>query len=214
MLKYKTSTNAVAIYRKKFSFDNLELPKVSLWNMAPIWPSRPKSKITYSEIKNLASKAVSHSSANSHLILWIPATELCQNELDFVNICYGWVPQCTILSGGDHMNIGYVYARGSSPIKFDTKSIFDSRKARGSSSSKTMFFLLKELAMNELGKPREGAYVVDMFAQKAAVLPSLCRRLSIPYAGFTASKKSYSKIRDKLSQIEIPSIRKFERESR
>lgn len=213
MIRYKTSTNAVAIYRKKFSFDNPELPKVSLWNMAPIWPSRPKSKITYSKIKSFVSKAASHSSASSHLILWIPTTELCQNELDFVNICYGWVPQCTILSGGDLMSIGYVYARGSSPIKFDTKSIFDSRKARGSSSSKTMLFLLKELAMNELGKPKDGAYVVDMFAHKSAILPSLCRRLGIPYAGFTASKKSYSKIRDRLSQMEIPGVRKFERES-
>lgn len=189
----------VELHRAKFSVGKLKVFSVSLWNIAPVWPGRPKAKLTEQGLCDLVREAYARSSNNAHMILWMPASELHRSEFDPISMCDPWISQSTIFSGGNPLHIGFVYARSQSKVDWDTKLILDAKGRRGPSSPKTMRFALDKLG--DIKGP-----VVDPFAHRSAVLPIWTRRKGIRYVGFTSSKKSYNSIVKALAQVELPGI--------
>ncbi len=187
------------LYRARFSFDKLDIPPASLWNLAPIWPGRDRAKVTEDQLEALMSGAYSRSADRGYLVLWMPAIELHQTIFDPLDQCGPWCPMATILSGSNPLHIGYVYARSRSKVNWETKLIPDERGKRGPSSSKTVKFLLESLG--NIPGP-----IVDPFAHKSAVLPIWARRKGLHYVGYTASKKSYQDMIKALAQVELPGI--------
>ena len=183
----------------KGDFDFESISNVSLWNMAPVWPGRKKSRLSVTDLSGIVEKCYNLSRPSAYMVLWIPASELHQTLFD-PQECSPWLCQGTILSGSHPMHIGYVHTRGGASLSHPTRLILDERGKRASSSSKAMKYLLEELLSY-------GQHLVaDPFGHRSAVLPIWCRRLHHRYVGAVRSKASYIEMANRLAQEELPGI--------
>lgn len=187
------------LYRKRFSIESCDAEHVSIWNIAPVWPGRSKAKLSAKQLADLMDGAFSRSADHGHLVLWMPASELHQTPFDPLDMCGPWIPSATILSGSAPLHIGFVYSRSRSKASWETKLILDERGKRGPSSSLTVKFMLENLG--DVVGP-----IVDPFAHSSAILPKYARIQGFRYVGYTASKKAYREIANKLAQVELPGI--------
>ena len=193
----------VELYKSRFSVkeahEKLDGKTVSLWNIAPVWPGRSKSKVGDSQLAKLVRGVYDLSDETAHMVLWMPSSELHKSMFDPMGMCGPWILHATLFSGSDPLHIGFVYARSRSRVDWGTKLILDERGKRGPSSTKAVKFMLDTLVDN-------GGLVADPFAHRSAALPVWTRRKGLRYVGFTSSKKSYAAIVWALAQEELPGI--------
>lgn len=191
----------ILLRRGNFDFDRLkkDFVKVSLWNLSPVWPGREKAKLNEHELRGVVQNCYDHSENNACLVLWMPASELHQTVFDPQD-CSPWFCKGCIFSGTHPMHIGFVHTRGHRPVDQTTKLIPDARGKRGSSSSKTMKYLLKNFAPNGFG------VVGEPFGHRSAQLPIWCRRLGYRYIGAVRSKSAHIEMTKRLAQEELPGI--------
>jgi len=206
-------TELTILHRRRFSIKKLEklVPqggtKVSLWNVSPPrWPGTPDAKFRPEEMALLIQRMYDFSQERAHLVLWMPAYELHQTMLQPIDDLGMWCSQATIFSGSNKgMKIGYVFARGPTPIDWENIILPDTRQ--GSRSSIAMRFLIQKL----LGKqPDAWVYdtrrIVEPFMSGSAELALWARRSGIHYIGYTGSKKVFERVKEKLAQHELPGI--------
>lgn len=170
-----------------------------LWVLSPVWPGRSKAKVSAGQLQDFISQCHHNSTRNAHLVLWMPSSELHRTPFNPIDMAGFWLPKAVIVSGSNPLQIGYVYAKGYSPVKWHTKLVLDDRKKRGMSSSKTVRLMLDELLDTK-------GFVADPFAHDSACLPIWCRRLGLQYTGSVTSKKSYRSMVKLLAQVELPGI--------
>lgn len=184
-----------------FDFEALsqDFSRVSLWNLAPTWPGRDRAKLSEEDLYGLIQKCYEHSENNACLILWMPASELHQTVFDPKD-CSPWFCKGCIFSGTHPMHIGFIHTRGRCSVNQPTKLMPDARGKRGSSSSKTMKYLLKTFVPNGSG------VVAEPFGHRSAQLPIWCRRLGHRYIGAVRSRSAYIEMTNRLAQEELPGI--------
>jgi len=171
-----------------------------LWVLSPVWPGRSKAKVSAGQLQDFISQCHHNSTRNAHLVLWMPSSELHRTPFNPIDMVGFWLPKAVILSGTNPLQVGYVYAKSYSPVKWHTRLILDERKKRGMSSSSTVKFMLEELL------PEGRGFVADPFAHESAKLPIWCRRMRLQYTGSVRSKKSYKEMVKLLAQQELPGI--------
>jgi hypothetical protein len=204
--------NFTILHRKKFSLKRLERQqgmKVSLWNVSPPrWPGEANARMKPEELAILLKRAYDHSQERAHLVLWIPGPELHQTMLSPLDDVDPWMSQGTIFSGDKTgMNIGFVYAKGPTSIYWESKVLLDERGKRGAASSHAMRFILEHL-LPRVSNPwvYDRHRIVDMFMHRSGQLPLWSRRCGFQYVGYTASKKTFAVVKEKLAQGELPGI--------
>lgn len=189
---------------RRFSFARLDkamlrgAPKASLWNISPTtWPS--------DDLDVLIHQSHKYSQSRAHLVLWVPDSELHRGYIRVEDIS-DWTPCATILSGHScGMSIGKVYSKGSVPIKQPSNILFDERQYRGSGSSITMKFILENLMFSYSSADTPGL-VVEPFTHRSGELAVWTHRMGMYYRGYTGSKKTFSAVKEKLAQVELPGI--------
>jgi len=129
----------------------------------------------------------------------MPADELYRTALDPLKI-RGWRCGGVVVSGSDPLHVGYCYSKGTSLVTWNTKLILDERGKRGTSSSKTMKFILDKLTSGP------DNVIADPFTHESATLPIWCRRLGRRYTGRVRSKIVCRKVMKALAQVELPGI--------
>lgn len=179
---------------------------VRLWNMAPIWPGRPRAKLTAKRLNEQITEAYNLTSPTGFMVLWMPAVELHRTPFDPIEMAYHWTAMSTVLSGMRPLHIGYVYCKGFDiTADWGSKLILDNT-GRGPSSSLTMKWLLEKLfTIGNTGVMSSGL-VVDPYAHRSVQLAKWCRRFNIQYRGYIRSKKGFEAAQEALAQIELPGI--------
>lgn len=198
---------STVLHNRKFSFKRLEkygAGRVSLWNISPRrWPGSPGSILDPKGLSRMIKRAYDYSDPNGHLVIWMPLRELHQTEVDLLGDMGGWTVQATILSGSKKgMNIGYIYAKGATPIDFDSEILLDEHR-RGPGSSHAMRFLIDTL-VNKAGF--ESRTVVEPFIHRSGQMALWARRSGVKYVGYTTSEKAFMSVKEKLAQVELPGI--------
>ena len=179
---------------------------VRLWNMAPVWPGRPKATITSKKLNEEITEAYNLTTNQGFMILWMPATELHRSPFDPIEMVYHWTAMSTIFSGADPMYVGYVYCKGFNlNADWENKMILDNT-GRGPSSSMTMKWILESLFKMGKTDSLSSGLVVDPYAHKSVQLAKWCRRLNIRCRGYIRSKKRFDEANRTLAQIEVPGI--------
>ena len=187
-----------------FSFQRLDrvmakgAPKVSLWNISPpSWPGE--------DLDILVHLSYEYSQNRAHLVMWVPDNELHHGYIRVEDIS-DWVPRATILSGdGAQMYIGQVYSKGETVVDSQATVLFDERKKRGSGSSLAMKTMLETLTPSG-GRLDIPGMVVEPFTHRSGELAVWIRRMALYYLGYTGSKKTFSAVKEKLGQVELPGI--------
>ncbi len=189
---------------RRFSFPRLDkamakgAPKVSLWNISPpSWPGEDLDVLVHLSHK--------YSQSRAHLVIWVPDNELHHGYIRVEDISE-WTPRATILSGDDSkMHIGRVYSKGETVVDRAATVLLDERKKRGSDSSLAIKTILETL-MPPAGRLDMPGMVVEPFTHRSGELAVWTRRMGLYYLGYTGSKKTFSAVKEKLAQAELPGI--------
>lgn len=183
------SKDFTILHRRSFSKKRLERQdnmSVSLWNVSPPrWPGARKSKISPMEMESLLTAMHEHSQVSSHLVLWMPARELHRTMMDPIQDVGPWVPQATILSGSlRQMEIGYVYSKGRTGVKWGSLIVPDDQGRCGSASSHAMRFIVERLLINDTFY-YDTRRIVEPFVHASGQLALWSRRMAVKYVGYT-----------------------------